>query len=267
VSTEAIILVGVSVYLLAMLVIGITAAKRAGTQDDFLVAGRKLPLWICAPTIMATWFGGGTMLGAAGTGYTGGFLASIAVPFGAALVLILMGFFFVRTMRRMRLLTVAEFFENRFGRVSGAVATAALLLAIIGWIGGTMVGFGYILETLTGLPMAFGILTGGIIVIGYTAVGGMWAVALTDFVQVVIMIIGLIVLLIVVLIDVGGWSTIAPQLPEHTFRLIPLEHNFETWLFYLRLWIIFGIADLTSQTLMQRVSAANSEPPGICFWD
>ena len=160
-STEAIILLGVSIYLLAMLAIGITAAKRAGTQDDFLVAGRKLPLWICAPTIMATWFGGGTMLGAAGTGYEGGLLASIAVPFGAALVLVLMGFFVARTIRRMRLLTVAEFFENRFGRMAGFVATAALLLAIIGWTGGTMVGFGYILETLTGLPMALGSLIGG----------------------------------------------------------------------------------------------------------
>lgn len=88
-STEAIILTGVSIYLLAMVVIGITVAKRSGTQDDFLVAGRKLPLWICAPTVVATWFGGGTMLGAAGTGYEGGFLASISVPFGAAFVLIL----------------------------------------------------------------------------------------------------------------------------------------------------------------------------------
>ena len=109
---------------------------------------------------MATWFGGGTLLGAAGTGYEGGFLASISIPFGAALVLILMGFFFARTMRRMKLLTVAEFFENRFGRMAGVVATAALLLAIIGWIGGTMVGFGYTLQTLTGLPMALGILIG-----------------------------------------------------------------------------------------------------------
>jgi len=152
VSTEAIILAGVSIYLVAMLVIGITVAKRAGTQDDFLVAGRKLPLWICAPTMMATWFGGGTMLGAAGTGYEGGLLASIAIPFGAALVLILMGFFIARTMRRMRLLTVAEFFENRFGHMAGLVATSALLLAIIGWIGGTMVGFGYVLQTLDGPP-------------------------------------------------------------------------------------------------------------------
>jgi len=82
---------------------------------------------------------------------------------------------------------------------------------------------------------------------------------LTDFVQVVIIAVGLLVLLVVVLIDVGGWSAIAPQLPEHTFRLIPLEHNVEIWLNYLRLWIIFGIADLTSQSLMQRVFAAKNE--------
>jgi SSS family transporter len=258
-STETTILVGVSLYLLAMLAIGITVAKRAGTQDDFLVAGRKLPLWICVPTVMATWFGGGTMLGAAGTGYEGGFLASISVPFGTSLVLILMGLFFVRTLHRMKLLTVAQFFENRFSQHAGVIAAMAILLAIIGWAGGLMVGFGYVFQTMTGVPMEIGILVGGVIVIGYTAVGGLWAVALTDFVQVVIIAIGLLILLVVVLIDIGGWSVIAPQLPEHTFRLVPLEHDFEIWLNYLRLWIIFGVADLASQSLMQRVFAAKSE--------
>jgi len=109
------------------------------------------------------------------------------------------------------------------------------------------------------VPMEIGILAGGVIVIAYTAIGGMWAVAVTDFVQVIIIAIGLLVLLVVVLIDVGGWGAIAPQLPEHTFRLIPLEHGVEIWLNYLRLWVIFGVADLASQSLMQRVFAADSE--------
>ena len=258
-STETTILVGVSIYLLAMLVIGISVARRAGTQDDFIVAGGKLPLWICVPTIIATWFGGGIMLGAAGTGYQGGFLASISSPFGSSLTMILVGFFFVRTLRRMKLLTVGDFFESRFGRLAAVIAAVALLLAIIGWIGGLMVAFGYVFQTMTGVPMEIGILAGGVIVIGYTAIGGMWAVALTDVVQIVIITIGLLVLLVVVLIDVGGWSVIAPQLPEHTFRLIPLEHSPEIWLNYVRLWIIFGVADLASQSLMQRVIAARSE--------
>jgi len=249
----------VSVYLLAMIAIGIAVSKRAGSQDDFIVAGRKLPLWLCVPTIVATWFGAGTMLGAAGTGYEGGFLASIATPFGTSLTLVLVGFFFVRTLRRMKLLTVADFFENRFGHASAMVAAIALVLAIIGWIGGLMVAFGYVFQTMTGIPMEIGILAGGVIVVAYTAIGGMWAVAVTDFVQVLIIAVGLVVLLVVVLINVGGWGVIAPQLPEHTFRLVPLEHDAGIWLNYVRLWVIFGVADLASQSLMQRVFAADSD--------
>ncbi len=248
-----------SVYLLAMIIIGIAVSKRAGSQDDFIVAGRKLPLWLCVPTIVATWFGAGTMLGAAGTGYQGGFLASIATPFGTSLTLVLVGFFFVRTLRRMKLLTVADFFENRFGHASAMIAAIALVLAIIGWIGGLMVAFGYVFQTMTGIPMEIGILAGGVIVVAYTAIGGMWAVAVTDFVQVLIIAIGLVVLLVVVLVNVGGWGVIAAQLPEHTFRLVPLEHDAGTWLNYVRLWVIFGVADLASQSLMQRVFAADSD--------
>lgn len=258
-STQIIVLIGVGIYLVLMLVIGIMAAKRADTEEDFLVAGRKLPLYICVATIIATWFGGGTMLGAAGTGYEGGFLASIADPFGGALVLFLVGFFFVRTFRRMKLLTVIEFFEDRFGRTAGIVASVGMLLSNVGWTGALMVAFGHVLQTLTGIPMEYGILGGGLIVVAYTTIGGMWAVALTDFVQVVILALGLIMLLVVVLIDVGGWDVIAPQLPEDTFRMIPVEHTAERWLNYLRLWLIFGLADLSAQTIMQRVLSAKSE--------
>ena len=200
-NTETVILIGVSFYLLAMIAVGIVVSKRVGSQDDFIVAGRKLPLWLCVPTIVASWFGAGTMLGAAGTGYAGGFLASIATPFGTSLTLILIGFFFVRTLRRMKLLTVADFFENRFGHVSAMIAAVALVLSIIGWIGGLMVAFGYVFQTMTGIPMEIGILAGGVIVVAYTAIGGMWAVAVTDFFQVLIIAIGWVVLLLVVLVN------------------------------------------------------------------
>ena len=87
----------------------------------------------------------------------------------------------------------------------------------------------------------------------------MWAVALTDFVQVVIIAIGLVLLLTVVLIDAGGWSAVAAQLPEHTFRLIPLEHTPLRWLNYFRAWLIFGLADVNSQAVLQRGMAAKNE--------
>lgn len=68
-STEAIIFTGVGFYLAIMLYIGIRASKKSDTTEGFIVAGRKMPLWIGSATIVATWFGGGTMMGAAGASY------------------------------------------------------------------------------------------------------------------------------------------------------------------------------------------------------
>jgi SSS family solute:Na+ symporter len=258
-STEAIIFTGVAIYLVIMLFIGVYAAKRAHTTEDFMVAGRRMPIWICAATLIATWFGGSAMMGSSGAAYEGGFLRIIADPFGGALALFVVGFFFARIFRRLRLVTFIEFFEARFGIVAATIAAIASIASGIGWTAGMLVAFGYVFETLTGVPLVWGIVGGAAIIFVYTAAGGMWAVAVTDFVQIVIIAIGLVVLLVTVLVDVGGWAAIAPQLPEHTFRMIPLENTTEIWLNYFRAWLIFGLADITSQSLLQRSFSAKNE--------
>lgn len=258
-STEAIIFTGVAIYLVIMLFIGAYAAKRNHSVVDFMVAGRRMPVWICAATLMATWFGGSAVMGTSGAAYEGGFLRIIADPFGGALALFVVGFFFARIFRRLRLITFIEFFENRFGITAATVAAIASIASGIGWTAGTLVAFGYVFETLTGVPLVWGITGGAVIIFIYTSVGGMWAVAVTDFVQILIIAIGLVALLVTVLIDVGGWGAIAPQLPEHTFRMIPLENSGEIWLNYFRAWLIFGLADITSQSLLQRSFSAKNE--------
>ena len=95
-STETIIFIGVAIYLVIMLSIGAYATKRATSATNFIVAGRRMPIWICSATIVATWFGGGTMMGGAGASYERGLLGVIADPFGGALCLFIVGFFFVR---------------------------------------------------------------------------------------------------------------------------------------------------------------------------
>ena len=122
-----------------------------------------------------------------------------------------------------------------------------------------LVAFGLVFESLTGTPLEVGIIGGATVVFIYTMVGGMWAVALTDSYQMVIIMIGLVVLFFAVLTDVGGWSTIQPQLPENTFRLLPLQNDWEHWLNYFRLWFIFGLADVANQNLLGRAMAARSE--------
>ena len=242
-----------------MLYIGVRASKRAGSVQNFIVAGRGMPIWIGSATLIATWFGGSTMMGAAGASYEYGLIGVIADPFGGALCLFLVGFFFARIFRRLGLLTFVEMFEMRFGKVAATVAAVAAIITNIGWTGGLLVAFGYVFESLTGVPLHIGIMGGAVVVFIYTVIGGMWAVAVTDFVQVVIIVIGLILLLVVVLIDVGGWGAIAPQLPEGTFSMVPAERSPSVWLNYLRAWLIFGLGDLTAQALIQRAMSAKDE--------
>ena len=242
-----------------MLCIGIFASKKADSTENFIVAGRRMPIWIGSATIVATWFGGGTMMGAAGASYERGLIGVIADPFGGALCLFLVGFFFARIFRRLRLLTFIDFFENRYGKTAATIAAIGSISSNIGWTGALLVAFGYVFETLTGVPIEIGIIGGATVVFIYTVTGGMWAVALTDFVQMVVIAIGLVMLLVVVLIDVGGWGNIGPHLPQDTFRMIPAENTASIWLNYVRAWLIFGLADVTAQTLMQRAFSAKNE--------
>lgn len=116
------IIAGLCLYVLLTLSVGIYASRRVKDSVDFVVAGRRLGLVLTTGTLSATWFGTGTVLGAAGAAYKGGFLAVIADPFGAALCLFLAGMFYVRMMRRAGVSTIAEFFERRFGKTAGVFA-------------------------------------------------------------------------------------------------------------------------------------------------
>lgn len=134
-SAQSTIFVGVAIYLVIMLVIGIWASKRTGSTANFIVAGRRLPIWIGSATIIATWFGGGTMMGAAGASYEQGLIGVIADPFGGALCLFLVGFLFVRMFRRLRLLTFIDFFQNRYGTTAATIAAIGSIASNIGWTG------------------------------------------------------------------------------------------------------------------------------------
>lgn len=258
-SERTIIFIGVAIYIAIMALVGIYSSRRTHTATEFILAGRSLSLGLCTTTIVATWFGGGMLLGGSGAAYDEGLLGVIADPFGATLCLMLTGLFFVRIFRRLRFFSFIEFVEQRFGPTATIITSAAALLSSIFWVSGMLVGFGIIFESLTGTPLAVGIIGGAVIVIAYTSMGGMLAVALTDFVQIIIVAVGLLLLFAVVVQDAGGWSTIYAQIPDEAWRMRPLKNTGAQWLNYLRAWFIFGLADIASQSLLQRAMAAKSE--------
>lgn len=253
------IIIGLSIYVLITLLVGLYAGRRVKGSADFLVAGRRLGIVLATGTLAATWFGGGIVIGASSQAYSHGFLGIIADPFGAALCLFLAGFFYVRMMRRMGLTTIASFFEIRFGPHAGLIASLCTIPAYVGWVASLMVAFGRILQAVAGLDATLGICIGAAIVLIYTTIGGMWAVTLTDFIQVIVLTLGLLIITPMLISDMNGWTAIRAQIPDERFYLYPRSAEFSVWFSYARDWLVIGLGNLAGQDLIQRSLSSKNE--------
>ena len=256
--TQTFVIVAVAVYLAGLLFLGAVASSRIRNATDFVVAGRRLGIGLCTFTLFATWFGGGTLIGAAGAAYSGGLGAVVADPFGAALCLLLAGAFYVRVLRRLRLLTVPDFFRRRFGKSAEILAALSILPAYIGWVGSQLLAVGTVLSAMAGLPFVASILIAAAIVLVYTVLGGMWGVTLTDFFQALVLITAISILLPIVLGAAGGVGAVLERLPEGRTRFLPTGGLLE-WLFFVQAWLLIGLGNLPGQDLMQRALSSRSE--------
>jgi len=102
-------------YLLITIAIGLWAAKRVKNTADFAIAGRHLPLIMIVTTTFATWFGSETVLGIPAKFVQGGLSSVVEDPFGAGTCLILVGLFFAAKLYKMTLLTISDYYRERFG--------------------------------------------------------------------------------------------------------------------------------------------------------
>ena len=257
-SESTIITVGALLYVAVLAAISVHASRNIRDSTDFVVAGRKLPLWLCVFTIFATWFGSGTLIGAAGAAYSGGLMGVLANPFGSALCLLLAGMFYVRFLRRMQLLTLPDLFRQRYGQSAEVLCAVCVIPAYVGWVASIFVAFGTVLNTVAGVDLVAAIWVGAAITVAYTFVGGMWAVSLTDFVQATIIIVGLFLLFPLVLADLGGWSAMVRAAPAGHFNLVP-EPTFFGWSMFLQGLLVIGLGNIASQDLLQRAFASRDE--------
>ncbi len=255
---NALILGIVGLYLAILLGIGAWASRRVNDASDFVVAGRRLGFVLCTFTLFATWFGGGTLIGAAGAAYSGGLSAVVADPFGAGLCLFLAGAFYVRLLRRLKLTTVSDFFRSRFGVAAEILSALVIFPAYIGWVGSQLVAVGTILTALTDLDAMTAILVAAGAVLLYTVLGGMWSVTITDVFQSAVLILALLILLPQVFGALGGAG---PSLERLTFmqtRFTPTGGILE-WCLFVQAWLVIGLGNLPAQDLMQRALSSRSE--------
>lgn len=249
-------ILGVGLYLLLMMVVGCLASRRVKTMEDYLVADRKLPFYLAMPTIVATWFGAGSCMGVSGTVYSHGFYGVIADPFACALGLIIAGLFFAIPFHRLKLLTVSDLLGKVYGPAFEKAATVMTIPFYIGTLASQMLGMGYIFHVVAGISPQIGILIGSLIVVIYTVSGGMWAVTLTDFIQLGLLTMGLLLVLPICFQQVPDRPQVFDHFLHEFSNLAPGPTA--SWLAYAGRILMTGLGALMGQDLIQRSLASKS---------
>ncbi|TPV93433.1 MAG: sodium:solute symporter [Myxococcales bacterium FL481] len=259
-GTLALALIGLVALTLGL---AIGQRHRTTTAEDFLVAGRRLSWPMATATLFATWFGAGTLLTATDEIHASGLSAVALEPLGAGLCLVVAGVGFARPLWRMRLLTLGDFFAQRFGARAEKVASAVMVPSYFGWIAVQFLALAKLLDHFFGLPIPAGVGLVCIVGVSYALIGGMWTVVITDAVLVGVIAFGLLVLGGGVLVKLGEtasspWAALVQTLPAGHGRLIGSRGTGEltSWLGVL---FVGCLGNLPGQDLLARIFSARSE--------
>ena len=247
-------------YLLVTIAIGLLAAKRVKSSADFAIAGRHLPLAMIVTTTFATWFGSETVLGIPAKFVNSGLNGVVEDPFGAGSCLILVGLFFASKLYRMNLLTISDYYRERYGRSVEVICSIIIMVSYLGWVSAQVTALGLVFNLLSDgvISMPLGMTIGVVSVLAYTLFGGMWSVAITDFMQMIILVVGLAALAVFAGNQAGGADKVlALAVSQDLFKFLP-EPNMKEILFFVAAAITMMFGSIPQQDVFQRVMSANS---------
>jgi len=245
-------------YLLITIAIGLVAAKRVHNTADFAIAGRHLPLAMIVTTTFATWFGSETVLGIPAKFVQNGLSGVVEDPFGAGTCLILVGAFFAARLYSMTLLTISDYYRERYGRTVELMCSIMIMISYLGWVSAQVTALGLVFHVLSGqaISVPLGMVIGVVSILAYTLFGGMWSVAVTDFIQMIILVVGLSILAVFAADQAGGADkVIALATSQDMFRFWP-EPNFHDVVFFIASAITMMLGSIPQQDVFQRVMSA-----------
>lgn len=250
----------VIVYLLLTIAIGLMAARRVKNSADFAIAGRHLPLVMIVTTTFATWFGSETVLGIPAKFVQSGLGGVVEDPFGAGSCLILVGLLFAARLYRMTLLTIADYYRERYGRAVEVACSVIIMVSYLGWVSAQVTALGLVFHLLSNeaISIPLGMVIGVVSILAYTLFGGMWSVAVTDFIQMIILVVGLSVLAVFAGREAGGADqVIAYAVSKDMFNFWP-EAGFKEIAFFLAAALTMMLGSIPQQDVFQRVMSADS---------
>jgi solute:Na+ symporter, SSS family len=250
----------VVLYLLGTLALGVWAGTRIKNTSDFAIAGRRLPLIMVVTTTFATWFGAETVMGIPAKFVQSGLGAIVEDPFGAGTCLILVGLFFAAKLYRMNLLTIGDFYRQRFGKGVEVFCSAAIILSYLGWVAAQITALGLVFSVLTDGAMSetTGMIVGTLAVLIYVVIGGFLAVAWTDFVQMIVLVIGLSIIAVFASDLAGGTDNVlAMASQKELWNFLP-PPTFTEVAMFVGAALTMMLGSIPQQDVFQRVTSAKN---------
>lgn len=257
------IYIGVGVYFAAMLAVGYIVKSKIKVTEDYLVGGRKFTLLFNAPALTACFLGGSLILSLPGATYGMGVwndsvMFGSAISLGGIICLLIAGFFYMPKLWRLKLLSLGDYFYMRFGKPTGFTVSIVTVLTFVFWVAVQILVFAKICTVFMGWDLFWSAVIGIGIICIYTSMGGLWAVMITDMIQVALVTIGVVVLLPLALPLVGGWDAFVAAVPTDRTHVLPQVADGHVWLAWLACWAVVGIGSVVSPDLMQRAFAAKT---------
>lgn len=250
----------VVLYLMVSVGIGLYAATRVHNARDFAVAGRSLPLPVVTATVFATWFGAEAVFGVSAQFVTEGLGGVVADPFGASMCLIIAGIFYSTKLYRLNIMTVGDYYRLRYNRTVEVITSLCIVVSYLGWVAAQIKAMGLIFFMVTdgAVSQETGMVLGALIVLTYTTFGGMFSVAILDFVQMAVSMGGLLYIAYVISGLTGG---VAPVI-DHASAAGKLDFfppaDPWLWITFLGAWLTMMLGSVPQQDVFQRITSAKS---------
>ena len=259
---NTILITSVVLYLLGTLGLGIWAGSRIKNTADFAVAGRSLPLVMVITTTFATWFGAETVMGIPAKFVQGGLNGLVEDPFGAGACLILVGLFFAARLYKLNLLTIGDYYRARYGKGIEVFCSVAIIVSYLGWVAAQITALGLVFSVLTGGAMSetAGMIVGTLAVLIYVVVGGFLAVAITDFIQMIVLVVGMSIIAVFSSELAGGTGTVLHMVQQKDLWNFLPKSNFTDIAFFVGAAVTMMLGSIPQQDVFQRVMSAKNAP-------
>ncbi len=240
-------------YVALQLLFGFFFMRTIKTEQDYLLAGRSLGPALVMFSVFATWFGAESCIGSTGEAYSHGLAGTSVDPFGYASCVILLGVLLAVPLWKLGIITLADLFRLRYGPGVEKLAAVIMIPTSLLWAAAQVRGFGQVLAASSDLDPVFSMTIAATVVVFYTTVGGMLADTWSDFVQGIVMLLGLLLTGALVL-QGGGWEALAQVPPER----LSFKPEGTPWLEVLETFSVPILGSLVAQELVSRVISARS---------